>query len=175
MTNVRDPRLPTAPPLIWSPFGDLETAITIRSSFSARDPSPSKDYGVGGVVFRFYVRGPFGAVDWDLHTDWYLPEVHDEWRRQGLGNSRGPSAGAVTLHQAHQRWLSQEPQMECHTGIKPCYGDVSFLGGDVIYERLLREGHDGVWGALGEWYFELDPERWDDRDEAVGSQPKDES
>lgn len=161
MTKVRDPRLPTEPPLIWTPFNDLETAVTIRSAFSARDPDPSKDFGIGGVVFRFYVRGPRGAVDWDLHTDWYLPTTRELHRQSGHYGS-GPHAGAVTLHQAFKSLDFQEPQMECHTGVKPCYGDVSYLAGDDVYERMVENGHEGIWSALGEWYFQL-PESGDER------------
>lgn len=154
MTSLRDPRLPTHPPLIWTPYNDLETAITIQSAFSARDPNPSKDYGIGGVTFRFYVRGPLGAVDWDLSTGWYLPETHELHEQLGYDRS-APSGGAVTLHAATPRWDGHEPRSDCHTGINPCYGDVSYLAGDDVLGRLIKEGHDGVWAALGEWYFEL--------------------
>lgn len=156
MTKTRDPRLPKPAPLVWVPFNDLETGFTMTSAFEARDPDPSKDYGIGAVRMSFYVRGPLGCIVWDLSTGWYLPDVA---KRIG---PQEPSPGAIEFHGAQPSYEGQESREDCL--LVPgghCFWDVGYIIGEEPYEALVREGDQGLYRVLGEWYFRLAPKASD--------------
>jgi hypothetical protein len=52
-------------------------------------------------------------------------------------------------------WDGQEPiSDDCDILGGKCYYDGSGLNAEPVYELLLREGSDGVWKSLGEYYNE---------------------
>jgi hypothetical protein len=46
-----------------------------------RDPDPKKNYGVHGVSLRMVLKGPDGAVQFVVFTNWQLPNVREELDR----------------------------------------------------------------------------------------------
>jgi hypothetical protein len=145
---------------------ELQRTVTFRAAFDKRDDNPAKNYGIHGVEIRFVVKGPKGATQFLLYTNWQLPHV---------------TAGMLD----EQRWLSDpswaktlfmpmpadlgyhayEPQYEGQTRMGQCdilddapggcFYDGSGLRAEGVFERLLREGDAGVWAALEEEYHAL--------------------
>lgn len=136
--------------------------VEFGPAWDRRDPTPSKNYGIHGVELRMYLKGPKGAIQFVLYTNWHLPEVQEELDRKFLARPdsvglrvRAPMPADLGYHSPVPLWEGQEPMSrECHVlgpGVT-CYYDGSSLNAERIYEVLLREGSEGVWKELEEEY-----------------------
>lgn len=47
-------------------------------AYDKRDPDPKKNYGIHGVNLRMVLKGPLGAVQFLLFTNWQLPHITKE-------------------------------------------------------------------------------------------------
>jgi hypothetical protein len=106
--------------------------------------SPAYDRGtkheVHGVDLWMVLKGPEGAVQFVLHTNWQLPHVTRRMLCEFLekGATHGPYC-----------FLPQ-----------PCGGALCVRFGHTIgatarvFEVLLKEGSDGVWRELEKFYKE---------------------
>src|SRR5215467_3220628 len=57
----------------------LERIVTFEPAYDKRHPDPKKNYGIHGVTLRMVLKGPEGAVQFVLYTNWQLPHVTKEW------------------------------------------------------------------------------------------------
>ena len=64
---------------------NTERILEFEPAFDKRHPDPDKNYGIHGVTMRFVVKGPLGAVQFVLYTNWQLPHVRAEQERRGCG------------------------------------------------------------------------------------------
>lgn len=53
----------------------LERIVKLLPAWDKRNSDPSKNYGVHGVELRMVLKGPEGAVQFVLYTNWHLPHV----------------------------------------------------------------------------------------------------
>lgn len=60
---------------------NFERIVDIRPAFDKRDPDPAKDYGIGACRIAFVLKGPKGAVQFVIGTDWYLPHTQRQNRK----------------------------------------------------------------------------------------------
>ncbi len=148
----------------------MEKLIKFYPAFDKRNPEPHKNYGIHGVDLRMILKGDKGAVQFVLYTNWMLPHVTKELDRRTLKEAREGVLNDISL------WCTYHPQpvdLGYHSPVpmydgqsiasesceyldgKPCYYDGSGLNAERIYEVLLREGSDGVWRELEEFYREL--------------------
>lgn len=143
----------------------FERIVTMRPAFDRRSDDPKKNYGIHGVELRMVLKGPLGATQFLLFTNWQLPHVTEEhMERWGCDPSMSrslflPLPADLGYHWPMPRYEGQSP-MPCD--LMPsgkCYYDGSSLNADRIYTVLLREGSDGVWKALEEFYRELVTEK----------------
>lgn len=134
----------------------FERIVTMRPAFHRVHDDPKKNYGVGGVYLRMVLRGPLGATQFLLLTDWYLPETLEWWKARGLSRgNRGPTPVDKGYHWSTPQYEGQEAR-DCDLlpGGK-CYYDGSGLNAEGVYQRLLKEGSEGVWRELEEFYHEM--------------------
>jgi len=59
-------------------MGEFTQIVDFFPAFDKRDPDPKKNYGIHGVELRMVLKGPEGAVQFVLYTQWMLPHVQKE-------------------------------------------------------------------------------------------------
>lgn len=136
---------------------NLERIVEFTPAFDKRHRDPSKNYGIHGVELRMVLKGEAGAVQFVLYTNWQLPHVTRELdAKRGSHTLCHPMPADLGYHSPSPRWDDQTAQPDCpYLDGKPCYYDGSGLNAERIYGVLLREGSDGVWRELREYYDEL--------------------
>lgn len=142
----------------------MEKIVTFSPAFDKRDPNPSKNYGIHGVDLRMVLKGDKGAVQFVLYTNWHLPHVQEELNQKVIGQDKIYISAILNPQPADLGYHSPAPRYEgqsiCSQSCeyldgKPCYYDGSGLNAEKIYEVLLKEGSDGVWKELENYYKEL--------------------
>jgi hypothetical protein len=137
----------------------FEQTITMSPAFSKRDPNPAKDRGIGAVTIRFVLKGPLGATQFVIGTDWYLPDDQRRMRlRTGiLADSIQPSGWDIGYHSPHPQYEGQSAMGEAceYLNGQPCYYDGTSLGADEFVPKFLAGGSDAVWKMLRKRYDSL--------------------
>lgn len=142
----------------------LERITELTPAWDRTDPDPNKSYGIHSVELRMVLKGPLGATQFVLYTNWHLPEVSTRLLQRPIeviGSdphwSVRPQPADVGYHSPTPRYEGQPcTQEECeYLDGKPCYYDGSGLAAEDMYVVLLREGSEGVWRELEEQYKEL--------------------
>ena len=140
-----------------------ERLVQMSPAFDKRHPDPKRNYGIHGVDLRMILKGPEGAVQFVLYTNWQLPHVAQETvNRIENGASRiaiecafMPMPADLGYHWTKPRYDGQT-QMDCeYVACGKCYYDGSTMNAERIYEVLLREGSEGVWRELESFYNDL--------------------
>ena len=135
--------------------------VLFSRAFDERSTDPSKNYGVHGVNLQFVLRGPVGAVQFVLYTNWQLPRVTVEnyGSYAPVGNDyhwrERPTPADLGYHAYTPQYDGQKPVGPCHIltdAADGCYYDGSTLNAEPVFTRLLEEGDDGVWAELLEFY-----------------------
>lgn len=57
--------------------------VHFSPAFDKRNDIPSKNYGVGAVRIFFLLKGKKGTVQFQIGTNWYLPETVKEYNKKG--------------------------------------------------------------------------------------------
>lgn len=138
--------------------GDFERRINFIPAYHKVDEGK----GVGSARMYVALVGDLGAISWELYTDWMLPETVAWWKETGRDRfltPGDPTAGAVWAHYAiprHEDDINDGPH-DCD--LLPdgkCWGYLacSYLAGDEVYLPLVREGEDGLWSRLRQFYAE---------------------
>jgi hypothetical protein len=143
----------------------FERIIDLTPAWDKRHADARKDYGVHGVDLYMVVKGPKGAVQFLVYTNWMLPHVQKE--RDQRTATRGadetelrcfyhPLPADVSYHSPAPMYEGQEPMSgECEYTGGECYYDGSSLRAEKWYnEILLPKGSDGIWAALEQEYRE---------------------
>lgn len=124
-----------------------ERRISILPAFEARDPDPSKDFGIHGCELHFAVRLGDSAASTIFNTGWFLPELRERMRNLDRGGM--PTCWGIVMHRTTPSSGDDSIYDDCHILGGKCYTQYgSMLYGDTIAERLVREGASGVWDEL---------------------------
>lgn len=133
--------------------------VELTPAFDKRDKNPAKNYGIHNVELRMILRGPLGATQFVLYTNWQLPHVTQEMIDDNYGHDSTkikvcflPLPADLGYHWNTRRYDTQHSQPCKYTKSGKCYYDGSGLNAYRIYEVLIREGSDGVWRELKEYY-----------------------
>jgi len=133
--------------------------ITIEPAFDKRNADPNKNYGIHGCNLRFVLKGPLGAVQFLLMTNWQLPHVTEEFLKRPRPDETSlrcfylPMPADLGYHSPKSTYKGQKSMGPCeYLDGKPCYYDGSGLNAEPVYERMLKEGSEGVWKELEEYY-----------------------
>jgi hypothetical protein len=138
----------------------LEKIVKFYPAFDRRN-DPKGNYGIHGVDMRMVLKGDKGVVQFVLYTNWQLPHVQEELNNKAIGQDSIYISAILNPLPADLGYHSPVPQYEgqsiasesCeYLDGKPCYYDGSGLNAERIYEVLLKEGSDGVWRELEDYY-----------------------
>lgn len=144
----------------------FEREITFRAAYDKTDIDLTKNYGIHGVDINFHLKGENGVIGFQLFTGWLLPETIGA-TKDGISNYYDYGKKLVTRNRdlgypspADLGYHSKVPRYEDHSKMDHCdlleqgfcYYDGTALGAMVPFEALLREGHEGVWKVLEEYY-----------------------
>ena len=132
----------------------FERIVDIEPVFDKRDPDPSRNYGICACRMRMVLKGPNGAVQFLLFTGWYLPQNVDETFANSLCK---PIPADLGYHSYKPMYDEHEPIDEhCkYLNGQKCYYEGSGLAAEKVFDILLKEGSDGVWKYLEEYYEEI--------------------
>jgi len=130
-----------------------ERIIEFTPAYDKRDDDPAKNYGVHGVNLRFVLKGPEGAVQFLLYTNWHLPHVAKEWENKPRILT-DPMPADVGYHSPVPMYEDQLIMSETCSYLdgKPCYYDGSGLMAQDGYEALVSGGGPGIWDYLENYY-----------------------
>lgn len=140
----------------------MKRIVEMTPAYDKRNIDPSKSYGIHGVELRMVLKGNKGAVQFVLYTNWQLPHVTKE-QDQKILNRRldlidlkvtyHPLPADLGYHSLKPHYEDQKPMADCpYLNGKPCYYDGSGLAAEHVYEILLKEGSEGVWKYLEDYY-----------------------
>ncbi len=139
----------------------LTRIVEFQPAFDKRPKrARDKDYGVHGVNIRFLLKGPLGAVQFLIFTNWQLSHVAAELeagykeRRYPYDSPTiwQPIPADLGYHSPKPLYDGQEP-MDCDVlpeGV--CYYDGSGLRAKVLFEKMLVGGDTAVWEELENEY-----------------------
>lgn len=137
---------------------DFVREIRFYPAFDKRSPDPNKNYGIHGVELAFFLKGPHGAVQFKVSTNWQLPHVQAEIDGK-VPNSQfpymfhEPMAVDLGYHSKNPMRDGQEPMSgNCDVIGGTCYYDGSVLEANRIFNTLREEGDKGVWRELEIYY-----------------------
>jgi hypothetical protein len=139
----------------------FERIVTMSPAFDRRSSDPKKNFGIHGVELRMVLKGPLGATQFLVFTNWMLPHVTEETFANHSGDPyrlklfTQPTPVDLGYHWHKPRYENQG-SMDCD--LMPsgkCYYDGSGLNAEPVFQILLSEGSQGVWKKLEEYYREL--------------------
>ena len=124
----------------------FERIVEFYPAFDKRDPSPSKDYGIGALCCKMILIKDNKAVQFYFSTGIYLPhnKTKDELRGYDLG-----------YHAPAAQYEGQIGIEDCPYIKGKCYYDGSSLNSDPVVDILLRKGGEAVWKFLENYWNEL--------------------
>jgi len=138
----------------------MERIVSFEPAFDKRSADPSKNYGIHGVSMKMVLKGPLGAIQFVVFTNWQLPHVQEEMDAKPLGDMpylfHKPMAADVGYHSPVPQYDGQDLIRESceYLDGKPCYYDGSGLMAEEVFKILLEKGSDGVWEDLERRYRE---------------------
>ena len=129
----------------------FERIVEFSPAYDQRNPNPNKDYGIGSMTIRFVLKGPKGAIQFVLTTDWHLPHIQKTMpnlKSTGMSGLR-PWATDIGYHSKHPMYDGDSPiQRDCPYTDGICYYDGSGLRADKMIPDFLANGSDWLWKEL---------------------------
>ena len=132
----------------WEPGYDC---ITFECKFDQNGCRPGEEgcHGRHAMTLRFVVKGPDGAVQFVLYTDWLPIPCGTKL----LMNSVGTMPADLGVHSRKPLYENQTPIAdECKYTEGPCYYDGSGLNAYDAYAALVNQGIDALWTFLDGYY-----------------------
>ena len=135
----------------------MERIVEWEPAYDKRHSDPNKDYGVHGMNLRFVLKGPRGAVQFLLFTNWYLPQNRHNAFEKVSAHILGPLPADVGYHALVPQYDGQEAiEQSCpYLDGAPCYYDGSGLAAQELFDRFVAEGEGAVWSVLEASYKDL--------------------
>ena len=135
----------------------FEERIEVTPAWDKRDDDPHKNYGIGGVDFRFALleKTTGTAMVFVLGTHWHWLDAVPGFGGEGVHSltpKMGPMPYDLGYHSPKPMYEGQEPiESECsYVGGGQCFYDGSTLAAEPLFDILLREGREGVFQTLRE-------------------------
>lgn len=157
---------PQPGPITWARLDDgFEQAVQFIPGYNCPEPG-GRGHGVHGMKIRWYLRGPNGAAQFLLFSNWIPGELRPG---HGLPPSGSPVSehvdsllrfpmGADVGYHARVRQYDDQELMSgtCHVIDGPCYYDGSGLAGYELGKRFIVDGEPAIWQALRDWYGRIE-------------------
>lgn len=145
-------------------MNDLERITEWMPAWDKTSTDPKKNYGIHGVECRWVVKGPLGAVQFVLYTNWQLPHITKRHIKRQL-NVRDhislevmflPLPADVGYHSPKPMYTDHTARENCpYLDGKPCYYDGSGIRAEGVFDILLEKGGEAVWDYLETEYRTL--------------------
>lgn len=141
----------------WLPEGFAEAGFDGNVEFCPAFDGPTKSEGIGDLKLTFWLRGPKGAVAWELLTGCFLPSTQKTLKASFFLNPNTPTPGAVDWHSPVSLFDGQPSHLDCRLlgPGTPCYADAGHLLGNQAYEALVTGGEMALWLFLREKYDDV--------------------
>jgi len=128
----------------------MKREVKVIPAYDRRDPNPAKNYGIGSAILSFVLSGDHGAVQLTVMPGWMLPEVMEA--NQDVFPYKTPHK-VIGIHSPKPMFEYQRASLEYCEYVKgPCYTSDSYAAGELAYNILISEGHEGLWKFLEEYY-----------------------
>lgn len=119
----------------------FEKTIILSPAFDGQD----SDRGIHGVDLKFVLKGPLGATQFVLFTNWFLPGIDTKLMK--------PIPAVLGYHSPTPLFEGQTHNESCNIlGDDGCYNNGSVLQAEPVFDTLRKEGSEGVWHILEEKY-----------------------
>ena len=132
---------------------EFERIYRVSLPFDKRHPNPSKNYGIGGLVTTFILKGDLGAVQFVVSWPQYLPHIEPRPSLSCFG-LHGITGFDVGYHAPSPQYDGQ-PSMDCDImGEGQCYYDGSGLQAGEWVEEIFSEKDPEpiIWEKLEAYY-----------------------
>lgn len=143
-------------------MSEFEKIVWVSPAFDKRDPDPSKNYGIGACRITFVLKGPLGAVQFMVGTDWYLPSVQRgqrDWQQDfdRRFDKIQPAGHDIGYHSPKPRYDDQKPlRQDCElVEGGTCYYDGSSLQAEEMIPDFIAGGTTWLWPELERRYRDL--------------------
>lgn len=133
-----------------------ERYIHIEAGWDKRDPNPSKNYGVSGGRMTFFERRGSKIIQCNFLLDNYPTEELRLTNRDRKYDTY-PICDGLGTHYKFKKDASEwaYKNEECLVTGGKCYFEAgSALYGEIVRERFLKEGSDGVWDEIDKEFRE---------------------
>lgn len=136
------------PRLVWRTRDDgLQEAVEFGVGYKCSVQGPHS-HGQHGMEIRWYLRGPKGAAQFVMYTDWppssQSPAFH--------GRRSFPMAADLGYHAKSAQYDGQNGRDDCHLIESECFYDGSGLQAERVMERFFAEGEEAIWSELESTY-----------------------
>ncbi len=140
-------------------MSEFEQIVLVSPAFDKRHSNPAKNYGIGACRITFILKGPKGAVQFMIGTDWFLPHTQKENRNWQHDfdirfDKIKPVGWDVGYHSPISKYEGQTPmESKCDfvTG-GTCYYDGSGLLANDWIPHFLAGGTKWLWPKLEDEY-----------------------
>lgn len=126
---------------------ELKREIRFTPAYDKRN-DPDGNFGIHGVDIAFFLSGPKGGAEFEIMTNWYLPQ-----NRSPGTKIVEPFGAGITYHakiaQSEDQLMSSDG---CELTGGVCYCDGWYSEGDKLFEKMIAEGDKVVWARLQEVY-----------------------
>ena len=138
----------------------FERIAHVFPAFDKRAPDPSKNYGIGACRIVFILKGPHGAVQFMIGTNWYVPSAREHLKnfpRSERDLQQKPGGWDVGYHSPKATYKGQAAMSGKCSYVKggKCFYDGSGLRADEWIEDFVAGGTDWLWPKLEEEYRDL--------------------
>lgn len=114
------------------------------------------NYGVHSPHLLWLLRGPNGAVVWEINTNWHPDYIQSEWRVKHIAPPpHQPSSWGLAVHAPLPQYDNHDPNHDnCEwLGGRKCFATYTCLAfDDKFVQRVFHEGPELVWSKLQEYY-----------------------
>lgn len=140
-------------------YEGFETWVDVAPSFYWMRADPSRNYGVGNVTMTFFLRGPKGAIQFKIGTEWGIKPVRDHLAQfdRIYAKPQQPSGWDLGYHAYEAQYDGQEPMGECRVLGCACFYDGSGLQADEMIEGFMAGGPAGRHGFGRNWLRSIAP------------------
>ena len=155
---------------------EFEKIVEVMPAFDRRDPDPAKNYGVSSCRIVFILKGPKGAMQFIIGTNWYVPSAREhlsQFLRTERDFQMKPDGWDVGYHSPVPMYEGQTPMGECHV-LKEgdCYYDGSSLQAEEWVEDFVAGGTEWLWKKLEERYrMRFGADEIEERCQPAGAEP----
>lgn len=135
----------------------FERIVTVSPAYDKRNADPNKDYGIGACKITFILKGPKGAIQFVVGTNWYLPHIQRrdrDWQHEHdtRFDNITPGGWDIGYHSPEPMYEGQAPMGDCSILGRLCYYDGSSLQASEMIPDFIAGGTDWLWPRLEERY-----------------------